>query len=65
MKREIFGRLKNGEEIEIVTLSSADAEIKIMTQSMVYKKLVNATGRNRKGKRDWSCGKNGSSFTFK
>ena len=35
-----------------------------MTQSMVYKKLVNATGRNRKGKGDWSCGKNGSSFTF-
>ena len=32
MKREIFGRLKNGEDIEIVTISSADAEIKIMTR---------------------------------
>lgn len=29
---------------------------------MVCKKLVNATGRNRKGKRGWSCGKNRSRF---
>lgn len=32
MKREIFGKLTNGEEVEIVTLSNADAEIKIMTR---------------------------------
>ncbi|MBQ8302026.1 MAG: galactose mutarotase [Clostridia bacterium] len=32
MKREIFGKQKSGETIEIVTLSNADAEIKIMTR---------------------------------
>ncbi len=32
MRREIFGRLESGEEIEIVTLENADAKIKIMTR---------------------------------
>lgn len=32
MKREIFGKTRNGEEIEIITLSNAEAEIKIMTR---------------------------------
>ncbi|MBO7195799.1 MAG: galactose mutarotase [Clostridia bacterium] len=32
MKKEVFGQLKNGESIEIVTLSNENAEIKIMTR---------------------------------
>lgn len=32
MKREIYGVTKNGEEIEIVTLSNSSAELKIMTR---------------------------------
>lgn len=32
MKREFFGKLESGEEIEIVTLENADAQIKIMTR---------------------------------
>ena len=32
MKREIFGRLKSGEEIEIVTLENEVAELKVMTR---------------------------------
>ena len=32
MKREIFGKLASGEEIEIVTLENGDAKIKIMTR---------------------------------
>lgn len=32
MKREIFGKTKNGEIVEIVTLSNKDAELKVMTR---------------------------------
>ena len=32
MKREIFGTLKSGETVEIITLSNADAELRIMTR---------------------------------
>ena len=32
MKREIFGKLANGSEVEIITLESSEAELKIMTR---------------------------------
>ena len=32
MKREIFGTTKNGEVVEIVTLSNADCELRVMTR---------------------------------